>query len=253
MTSIDLNSDLGESYGAWQLGNDSAMLKVVSSANIACGFHAGDPLTISTTCREACRSNVQIGAHVSYNDLRGFGRRFIDVDSEVLYSDVIYQLGALDGLARASGSSISYVKPHGALYNSIINHTEQARAVAQAIYSYDKTLAVLGLAASQFFLIARDLGLRTVTEAFADRAYLPNGELVPRTHPQSVLNDPKVISQRALRLVTDGQLTAIDGSIINIEAQSICIHGDTDGAVSIATSIRHELEATGITIDSFIR
>lgn len=177
--SVDLNSDLGEGFGAWTLGDDDAMLELVTSANIACGFHAGDPTTLLATCESAAARGVRIGAQVGYRDLAGFGRRFIDVSPKDLTADVIYQIGALDGLARVAGSRVTYVKPHGALYNAIVHHRRQARAVVAAVVAYDSSLPVLGLPGSVFLEEAREAGLDAVAEAFADRAYTAEGTLVP--------------------------------------------------------------------------
>ncbi|MEV0947482.1 5-oxoprolinase subunit PxpA [Rhodococcus sp. NPDC049939] len=251
MQAIDLNSDLGESFGAWTLGDDSAMLKLVTSANVACGFHAGDPATLLSTCTAAADLAVRIGAQVGYRDLAGFGRRFIDITSRDLTADVIYQIGALDGLARAAGSSVTYVKPHGALYNAIVHHREQARAVVAAISAYDQTLPVLGLPGSVFFEEAESAGLRTVAEAFADRAYTPEGTLVSRTKQGAVLHDPALIAERVRRLVVDHTLEAIDGTVISVAAESVCVHGDTPQAVEIATAIRSLLDAQGVAVRPF--
>lgn len=180
MAGIDLNADLGEGFGVWRLGDDDAMLGIVTSANVACGYHAGDPAGLLRVCRAAAERGVRIGAQVSYRDLAGFGRRFIDVAADDLTADVLYQIGALQGLARASGSTVSYVKPHGALYNTIVTHREQAAAVAAAVHLADPALPVLGMAGSAFFDEASRLGLRTVAEGFADRAYQPDGRLVSR-------------------------------------------------------------------------
>ncbi|WP_092806104.1 LamB/YcsF family protein [Rhodococcus globerulus] len=248
---VDLNSDLGEGYGAWTLGDDNAMLTVVTSANIACGFHAGDPTTLLATCRSAVAQNVRIGAQVGYNDLSGFGRRFIDVSPTDLAADVIYQLGALDGLARVAGSRVTYVKPHGALYNAIVHHREQARAVVDAVRSYDASLPVLGLAGSVFLAEAEAAGLTVVTEAFADRAYTPEGTLVPRNQPGAVLHNPVAIAERVRRIVLEGVVDAIDGSRVTVRADSVCVHGDTPAAVDMATEIRRLLTASDVTITPF--
>ncbi|MDV8067251.1 5-oxoprolinase subunit PxpA [Rhodococcus sp. IEGM 1366] len=248
---VDLNSDLGEGYGAWTLGDDNAMLTVVTSANIACGFHAGDPTTLLVTCRSAVAQNVRIGAQVGYNDLSGFGRRFIDVSPTDLAADVIYQLGALDGLARVAGSRVTYVKPHGALYNAIVHHREQARAVVDAVRSYDASLPVLGLPGSVFLAEAEAAGLTVVTEAFADRAYTPEGTLVPRNQPGAVLHNPLAIAERVRRIVLEGVVDAIDGSRVTVRADSVCVHGDTPAAVDMATEIRRLLTASDVTITPF--
>lgn len=252
MPSIDLNSDLGESFGTWKLGDDDAMLAIVTSANVACGFHAGDPRTILETCRAAADEAVRIGAQVGYHDLAGFGRRFIDIEPADLTADVLYQMGALDGLAQAAGSAIAYVKPHGALYNTIVGHREQARAVVDAVRTYDPTLPVLGLPGSVFLDEARAAGLRTVTEAFADRAYTPGGELVSRREPGSVLSDPGEVARRVLRLVQDGTIDAIDGSTVHVDAESVCVHGDSPGAVDMALAVQKILSDNDIDITAFV-
>ncbi|MEU8231598.1 5-oxoprolinase subunit PxpA [Actinoplanes sp. NPDC048967] len=248
---MDLNSDLGEGFGTWQLGDDNAMLDVVSSANIACGFHAGDPRTLLATCERAVSKGVVIGAQVGYRDLAGFGRRFIDYDSADLTADVIYQLGALDGLARAAGDRVLYVKPHGALYNSIVRHEQQAAAVVEAVRRYDPDLPVLGLPGSVFLHLAEEAGLTTVREAFADRGYHPDGTLVPRREPGALLHDPAQVAERMLRLVTDRTLIAVDGSVIKVEADSICVHGDSPGAVAMARAVHEAISAAGVPITAF--
>ncbi|WP_305093776.1 LamB/YcsF family protein [Prescottella sp. R16] len=252
MTVIDLNSDLGESFGAWTLGDDAAMLDLVTSANVACGYHAGDPSTLLRTCRDAAARGVRIGAQVGYRDLAGFGRRFVDVAPADLTAEVIYQIGALDALARAAGSGVVYVKPHGALYNAIVHHRAQARAVVDAVRAVDPSLPVLGLPGSVFLEEARAAGLRTVVEAFADRAYTPDGTLVPRTQPGAVVHDPDVVAARVLRLVTTGTIEAVDGSVITAAADTICVHGDTPAAVAMAAAIRNLLDANRIPVEPFV-
>ncbi|MCV7290174.1 LamB/YcsF family protein [Mycolicibacterium wolinskyi] len=251
MTTVDLNADLGESFGVWQLGDDEAMLGVVTSANVACGFHAGDPALLLRTCRTAAQRGVAVGAQVSYRDLAGFGRRFIDITPEDLTADVIYQIGALQAIAHAAGTTVAYVKPHGALYNTIVSHREQAAAVAAAVAAVDAGLPVLGLSSSVFFAEASARGLRTVPEAFADRAYRPDGTLVSRREPGSVLHDPAEIAERVSSMVMSGQVTAIDGTTIPITTESICVHGDSPGAVQIATTVRERLVADGIELAAF--
>jgi UPF0271 protein len=251
VTAIDLNADLGEGFGVWELGDDNAMLELVTSANIACGFHAGDPARLARTCRAAADRNVRIGAQVSYRDLAGFGRRFIDAEPADLAADVVYQIGALDALARTSGSTVSYVKPHGALYNSIVTHREQARAVAEAVHAVNPTLPVLGLAGSVFFEEAQRLGLRTIAEAFADRAYTPEGRLVSRREPGAVLHDPDAIAARVAAMVATGHVRAIDGSRVAVEVQSVCVHGDSPGAVQIARAVRERLTSAGVSLTTF--
>lgn len=251
MARIDLNADLGEGFGVWQLGDDESMLGIVSSANVACGFHAGDPAGLLRVCRSAAQRGVRIGAQVSYRDLAGFGRRFIDVDAEDLLADVVFQIGALQAIAQAAGSSVAYVKPHGALYNSIVSHRDQAAAVAEAVATVDASLPVLGMAGSAFFDEAARRGLRTVAEVFADRAYQPDGRLVPRRQPGAVLDDPAAIARRVVNMVNAGEVTATDGTVLSVAAESVCVHGDSPGAVQIATAVREQLRTAGIEIGAF--
>lgn len=252
MTAIDLNSDLGESYGAWSMGDDTAMLSIVSSANVACGFHAGDPAGIWKTVKAAAGKGVSIGAHVSYPDRVGFGRRDMDVTSGELIADVIYQIGALKGMAAAAGVTIGYVKPHGALYNRIAHDQKQGQAVIDAIKAIDPSLVLMGLANAPILALAQASGLKTVAEAFADRAYTPDGQLVSRREQGAVLHDTQLIARRMLQLARERTLEAIDGSTIKIDAQSICVHGDSPGAVAIAQEIRRAFETDGITVRSFL-
>lgn len=248
---VDLNADLGEGFGVWSLGDDAAMLDIVTSANVACGFHAGDPAGLLRVCRAAAARGVRIGAQVGYRDLAGFGRRFIDVDPPDLTADVIYQIGALSALALAAGTAVSYVKPHGALYNTVIDHEYQARAVAEAVHAVDPALPVLSLSGSSFFTAAEDLGLRTVSEAFADRAYRPDGRLVSRREPGAVLSDADEIADRVLTMVTRGRVTAVDGTSIPVDAESVCVHGDSPGAVRIAMAVRARLAGHGVALAPF--
>ena len=251
MPAVDLNADLGEGFGIWQLGDDENMLDIVTSANLACGFHAGNPVGLARICGAAAARGVRIGAQVGYFDLAGFGRRRIEVEPEELRADVIYQIGALQAMARAAGTTLGYVKPHGALYNTIASDPEQARAVAEAVHAADPGLPVLGPAGSAFFAEAVRLGLRTVAEAFADRAYLPDGTLVPRRDRGAVLHEPEQVADRAASMVTTGQVTAVDGSVIEVEAESICVHGDSPGAVRMAAAVRRRLEAEGVALKAF--
>ena len=252
MSVIDLNSDLGESLGAWSMGDDAAMLDIVSSANVACGFHAGDPAGILATLKAAHARGVSVGAHVAYPDLLGFGRRNMDVASADLVADVIYQIGALQGLAQAAGTRITYVKPHGALYNTIAHDSAQALDVITAIRDVDANLALVALAGSPLVRWAQDAGLRVVAEAFADRAYTPQGTLVSRREPGAVLHDSALVASRMLRLVRDGVVEAVDGSLARVQAQSICVHGDSPGAVAMARAVRAALEADGIAVRPFV-
>ena len=248
---IDLNADLGESFGQWTMGDDAAMLDIVSSANVACAFHAGDPLVLHRTLEKAFSRGVTVGAHVAYRDLAGFGRRYIDYAPDELRADVLYQLAAIDGMARTVGGEISYVKPHGALYNNAFTDDVQARAIAEAVASFDSGLVMLGLPGSQLLAQAEQSGLGTAVEAFADRAYNSDGTLASRREPGSVLSDPAEVSQRMVRLVTDGALPDRTGGEVRIDATSICTHGDSPGAVEMARAVRAELEAAGVTIASF--
>jgi UPF0271 protein len=252
MAIIDLNSDVGESFGRWTLGDDAAMFESVSSANVACGFHAGDPSVIRSTCEKAVKAGVVIGAHVGYRDLAGFGRRFMDIDPMELADDVVYQIGALQALAATAGSRVQYVKPHGGLYNAIVKHSAQARAVVDAVKSVDPNLPILGLPGSEVLRLADKAGLRAVSEAFADRAYNPDGTLVSRREPGAVLHDEDAVAANMVRLATEGTIVARDGSTIKTTAESICLHGDTAGAVSMAAAVRRELEAAGVDIRSFV-
>ena len=245
---LDLNADVGESFGPWRLGDDAALLEVVTSANVACGFHAGDPLTMRSTCATARARGVTIGAHVSYPDLAGFGRRFVDAAPDELAAAVLYQIGALD--AR-SGGAVAYVKPHGALYNTIVRHEGHARAVVAAVTAYHRPLAVLGLPGSLFLDYAEAAGLVTVREAFADRAYTAAGTLVPRSQPGAVLHDPAAVAARVVRLATTGRLTAITGEELTVTAESVCVHGDTPGAVAIAAAVGAALAAAGVAVGAF--
>jgi UPF0271 protein len=238
VATVDLNADLGESYGRWQLGDDTALLQVVTSANVACGFHAGDPTTLLRTCEAAVAAGVVIGAQVGYGDLRGFGRRFIDVAPDDLTADVIYQIGALDGLARTVGGRVAYVKPHGALYNTVVHHEAQARAVVEGVRAYDPRLPLLGLPASVLLREAEAAGLTTVREGFADRAYADDGTLVPRDQPHAVLSQPEAVAAQAVRLTPT--------------VASICLHGDTAHAVEFARWVRAALATAGVDVRPFV-
>ncbi|PHM74490.1 LamB/YcsF family protein [Xenorhabdus kozodoii] len=249
---IDLNSDLGESFGQWRMGNDEEILGIVSSANVACGFHAGDPAGILRTLKSARKNNVAIGAHVSYPDLVGFGRRKMEIASHELTADVIYQIGALQGLAVTAGTKVSYVKPHGALYNTIANDEYQAVAVIEGILAIDPNLVLVGLAGSNILRLAQEKGLKTIAEAFADRAYTSQGELVSRRETGSVLHDAELVAQRMLQLVTEGGIESIDGKFTPIQADSICVHGDSPGAVAMAKQVKTVLQQAGMTIRSFM-
>ncbi|REC93802.1 LamB/YcsF family protein [Kushneria indalinina] len=251
MSSIDLNSDLGESFGQWRMGDDATMLGIVTSANVACGFHAGDPAGISRTLQAAAEHGVTVGAHVSYPDLVGFGRRYMDIASDELYADVIYQIGALQGLARAAGTQVRYVKPHGALYNTIAHDRRQAEAVIEAIRDVDASLLLMTLAGTPLVGWAREAGLNTAAEAFADRAYNADGSLVSRREAGAVLHDADRCAERMDRLVHEGVIECIDGHDIALHADSICVHGDSPGAVALAEAVRARLTRSGVTLKAF--
>ena len=248
---VDLNSDLGESFGRWVLGDDEALLALVTSANVACGFHAGDPSTLRRTCEQAATRRVVVGAQVGYPDLPGFGRRFLDMEPAELTDAVLYQIGALEALARVAGTEVSYVKPHGALYSAVVQHEAQAAAVVRAVKEYDPHLPVLGLPGSALLRQASNAGLRSVPEAFADRAYTPAGTLVSRREPGAVLRDPAVIASRVVRMATERHVVAVDGSVLPLAAESVCVHGDSPDAVAVARAVRTALEDAGVALRAF--
>jgi len=248
---LDLNSDLGEGYGRWALGDDAALLEVVTSANVACGFHAGDPATIDRTVRAAVERGVAVGAQVSYPDLVGFGRREIDVPPDELTADVLYQLGALEAFAKAAGSRVRYVKPHGALYNRIARDPVQAAAVVEAIRRYDPALPLLTLPGSVAMEAAGEAGIPSVGEGFADRAYTAEGRLVSRREPGAVLHDPEQVAARAVVMATEHRVEAAGGEQVAVEVRSLCVHGDTPGAVDLARAVRTALEHAGVTLEAF--
>ncbi|MFI7482109.1 LamB/YcsF family protein [Kocuria sp. M1R5S2] len=250
-SSIDLNADCGESLSAWAMPSDDAVLGVVTSANVACGFHAGDPTVARRTCATAAANGVVVGAHVSYDDLKGFGRRFVAVPRAELTDQVVYQIGALQALARVSGTAVRYVKPHGALYNAIVHHEEHAAAVVDAVRAVDPELPLLVLPGSEVERQAGAAGLRTVREAFADRGYTPQATLVPRSEPGAVLHDAGRIAARVVRMAVEGVVEAVDGSLVDVDAESICVHGDTPGALQIAQHVRGALEEADVRVGSF--
>lgn len=245
-TVIDLNADLGEGFGVWRLGDDDAMLGLVTSANIACGFHAGDPSIMLARCRTAAERGVAIGAHVSYRDLAGFGRREMPVGLDELHADVVYQVGALQAAARAAGTRVRYVKPHGALYNRIVHDEHQAEAVVSAVRDAAPGLPILGLAASAVERAAVSAGLPFLREAFVDRGYRSDGSLVPRGEPGDLLTDPAVVASRAVRMVVEGAVAAASGEELAIAVDSLCVHGDTPGAVAMAKAVRAALAEAGV-------
>jgi len=243
---IDLNSDLGEGFGVWRLGDDQALLGLVSSANAACGFHAGDPPTMRSVAAGAAAAGVAVGAQVSYRDLAGFGRRRMDVAPDELTDDVLYQIGALDAFCQVAGDRVRYVKPHGALYNTTVDDEAQAAAVVRAVREYDSTLPVLGLPGSALLRQAEAAGLRAVPEGFVDRGYTPHGRLVPRNQPGALVTDADAVVERAVLMAQTGTVRAVDGTELHLPVRSLCVHGDTPGAVLLARRVRAALEAVGL-------
>lgn len=248
---MDLNADLGESFGTWTMGDDAAMIPLVTSASVACGLHAGDPVTMLDTCRAAFELDVRVGAHIGYPDLAGFGLRSLDMTFDDLFGVVLYQLGALDGVAHAVGASVDFVKMHGALYDRTVRDAEQASAVIAAIQAYDPGLPILGFPGSALLGIAKEAGHPVFHEAFADRAYLPDGTLVPRSQEGALLDDVGQITERAVRLATSGEIEAVDGTVVRIEPHSLCLHGDTPGSIATAAAVRAALEEAGVELEPF--
>ncbi|WP_433797882.1 LamB/YcsF family protein [Actinoplanes sp. CA-252034] len=247
---MDLNADLGEGFGAWRLGDDEALLDVVTSANVACGFHAGDPSTMASVCRRAVEKGVAVGAQVGYRDLAGFGRRRIDYAHDELRDDIVYQIGALEAFCRIAGDRVRYVKPHGALYNTAAVDELQASAVVAAVVTYDRALPVLCQPGSVLAVQAAEAGLTVIGEGFADRGYLPDGRLVPRSRPDALVHDPDEVVARVVQMAVDGSVTAVDGTTLQCRVQSICLHGDTPGAVRLARAVRDGL-ADRLTVQAF--
>lgn len=246
MTSVSLTTDIGEGLGRWAIADDEALLGVVTSANIACGFHAGDPGIMRHTCATSVKNGVSIGAQVSYRDLHGFGRRFIDYEMADLRDDLLYQMGALEVFARLAGGRVDFVRAHGALYNASARVPHHAQAIVEATREFNADLPLLCQVGTHTWNKAQEAGLRTVAEAFVDRAYTPEGLLVPRTEPDAMLSDPSEAARRAVEMVTEGQITAVDGSRIPIQAEALLVHCDTSGAVDIAKATRDALIEAGI-------
>lgn len=245
---VDLNCDMGESFGAWRMGDDEALLDVVTSANLACGYHAGDPVTMDATIRAAARRGVAVGAHPSYPDLAGFGRRAMRVAAPELEKLVLYQIGAVAAMARAAGLRLSHVKPHGALYNDAAKDEELAAAIARAVAALDERLVVVGLSRSALVRCARELGLAAAEEGFCDRAYEADGSLRSRALVGALLEDPRAAADQALDIVLREEVRTRDGSLLRVRAQTLCIHGDTPGAVAIARAVRDALESAGVIV-----
>ena len=247
-TRIDLNCDLGESFGSWRMGDDAALLKLVSSANIACGFHAGDPDIMRATVAQAAAHGVAIGAHVSLHDLQGFGRREMRVTPAEAHALVLYQIGALHAFARAAGTRVSHVKPHGALYNMAARDRTLADAIAQAVRDFDPQLRLFGLAGSLSLDAARAIGLPLAAEAFADRRYRADGSLQPRQEPGAVIDDDALATAQAVAIARDGAVEAVDGRRVPLHADTLCLHGDGAHAASLAARLRGALETAGLRI-----
>jgi UPF0271 protein len=248
---VALAPDIGEGLGPWRLGDDDALLAIVTSANIACGFNAGDPGIMRHTCATAVANGVSIGAQVSYRDLHGFGRRYVAVPGPELTDDLRYQLGALDVFARLAGGKVDYVRAHGALYNAAAKDTEHARALVDATVQFDDNLPLLCQAGTEVWRLGEQAGLRLVSEAFVDRAYTPEGLLQPRSEPDALLRDADEAAARAVRMVTEGRVTAVDGSEVGVRAEALTVHSDTPGAVEMARKARQALEAAGVELVPF--
>ncbi|MGH9094970.1 MAG: LamB/YcsF family protein [Acidimicrobiales bacterium] len=248
---VDLNADLGEGFGAWSMGDDDGLLSVVSSANVACGFHAGDPQIMRRVCTIAVARGVALGAHVAYRDLAGFGRRALDVPVDDIRDDVLYQLAALDGFARAAGGAVRYLKPHGALYNRAVDDPGAASAVVGAATDFGGGIAVLALPGSELLRAAAAAGLEGVEEGYVDRAYDDRGRLVPRSQKGAVLHDVDAMIARTVRMATTGTVAAAGGADLDARIRSLCVHGDTPGALDMARRVRAGLEAAGVTIRPF--
>lgn len=249
---MDLNADLGEALGVWPMGDDEAMLQVVTTANIACGAHAGDPSTMRRACAGAARSDVAITAHVAYPDLLGFGRRFLDISPSELTDQVIAQVGALRAIAAAEGAQVRGVKPHGALYNALAHHEAQAQAVVTALHDLAPggSLPLVAAPGSVIGPLAMEAGIRVLPEAFADRAYTAGGTLVPRSAPGSVLTDPDDVAAQALSIARDHRVRTVDGTWIPLEARTLCLHGDTRGAVALARQVRAALDEADVRVEA---
>ncbi|MET0524722.1 MAG: 5-oxoprolinase subunit PxpA [Nocardioides sp.] len=246
MRQVALTTDIGEGYGRWRLGDDEALLDLVTGANIACGFHAGDPGIMRETCTVAVGNGISIGAQLSYLDLHGFGRRFIAYEHGELVDDLLYQLGALEVFARLAGGRIDFVRAHGALYNAAATHTEHARAIVDAVREYDAGLPVLCQFGTEVWRAAEVAGLRTLAEGFVDRGYTADGLLVPRNEPGAMVVDAEAAAVRAVAMVTDGEIEAVDGTRVSIQADALVVHSDSAGAVEIARATRLALESAGI-------
>jgi len=249
--SIDLNADVGESFGAYAMGDDAALLELVTSVNVACGFHAGDPRVMDRTVAAAARAGVVVGAHPGYWDLRGFGRRELPVDPGEIETDLLYQVGALAAFARAHGVALAHVKPHGALYNQAARDEAAARAVVRGVARAGRSLTLVGLASSELLRrIAAEAGIRFAAEAFVDRAYQADGSLAPRSRPGAVITDPQAAAAQAVRLAREQRVAGLDGAEIVVEADTLCLHGDNPRALDVARAVRAALAGAGVTVQA---
>ncbi|HEX5541407.1 MAG TPA: 5-oxoprolinase subunit PxpA [Micromonospora sp.] len=249
---MDLNADLGEGFGIWRLGDDETLLELITSANVACGFHGGDPTTMRRICAAATQRGVAVGAQVGYRDLAGFGRRHITYDFAELRDDLLYQIGALDAFCRVAGTAVRYVKPHGALYNTAAVDELQAAAIVAAVTDYDRTLPVLCQPGSVLAQLATGAGLRVVGEGFPDRGYQPNGRLTPRSAPRALVTSPDEVAARAAEMATNRTVVAVDGTLVPCPVESICLHGDSPAAVAAARQVRAALADAGIPLRPFV-
>lgn len=245
---VSLNTDVGEGFGAWSLGDDDVLLDIVTNANVACGFHAGDPDIMRRICATAARNGVAVGAQVSYRDLAGFGRRYMAVPRGTLVNDLLYQIGALDAFARAAGTTVRYVKAHGALYNAAATDTEHAEAIVDATRLYDRRLPVLCQPGTRVWEAAEGAGVTPIAEVFVDRGYTPQGLLAPRGSANALITDPEYAAERALRMVIEGRVDAVDGSTIRVRPESLCVHSDTPAATDIARATAESLRRNGVNI-----
>ncbi|PYE47356.1 LamB/YcsF family protein [Paenibacillus barcinonensis] len=250
---LDINCDLGESYGTYRtmMKSDEAILPLITSANIACGFHAGDPATMRLTVEHAMMHQVAIGAHPGLPDLQGFGRRIMEITPREAYDMVVYQIGALEAFVRASGGQLHHVKPHGALYNMAAADIKLAQAIAEAVYQVEPELYLYGLAGSELMMAAKRTGVRGVSEVFADRTYCSDGRLTPRSHHGALIEQPEAALAQVLRMVKEGKVIAVDGTEVPIRADTVCIHGDGEHALTFAQTIREILEAAGVDVTAY--
>ena len=247
---IDLNSDLGESFGNYTLGMDERILELISSANIACGFHAGDPDVMHRTVQLALKNNVALGAHPGFPDLVGFGRRTMGVSPQEVYTMMVYQIGALNGFIKAEGGKMQHVKPHGALYNMAAKDKKLAEAIAESLYKIDPELILFGLAGSEMIHAAKRIGIRAIEEVFADRTYQKDGTLTPRSQANSMITDDQKAIAQVLKMVQEKRVTSVNGDDIPLQADTICVHGDGEHALNFAKKIKEKLEEANILVKS---